>query len=116
MLANGAVQSSTALVPPLYPPAAKVLDVPKLEPGAAPSLAVARSLNSVQLVPLKTSVLVLNGGVPRKTKELVLSPPVPDKPLLAVFKSHVSDHADPFQDSVFPLTVGSSPPIKRADV
>ena len=42
--------------------------------------------------------------------------PVPDKPLRAVFRSPVSVHAEPFQDSVFPFIAGSSPPTKRADV
>ena len=81
--------------------------MPKLDPGADPALDVERSFNSVQLVPLNTSVFPVAGGVPPKTKPLVLFAPVAAKLYLAVFKSPVSVQAVPSQVSVFAELPGS---------
>ena len=64
------------------------------------------------------SAVTPGGGVsPPKAKEAVFDSPEPAKKSLTVFKSAVSVHAEPFQDSVSPVAPGeSSPPNDKADV
>ena len=101
---DGAVHSSVAVVAldPSYPPAAKAK---RLVPDGDPPpefLTVLKSATSVQVDPLKFSVIPTTAGAgvnPPKAKASVLVPD-PLSPSLAVFKSPVSVQLDPLNVSV----------------